>query len=127
MASIEVTITGILYDRLNRTAQNVVLIGEASYSGLGVGGGPMPGQPPLGVWGPPQMPPGFWGGGMGPGVKPQPHPEHPIVLPPDVPPIPTDPPPDGADKPPPENGGGGFVAEWSQWGYFPGSTEAQPK
>jgi hypothetical protein len=32
------------------------------------------------------MPPGYWGGGMGPGVKPQPHPEHPIVLPPDLPP-----------------------------------------
>jgi len=29
-------------------------------------------QPPLGIWGPPDMPPGFWGGGMGPGVKPQP-------------------------------------------------------
>jgi hypothetical protein len=41
--------------------------------------------PPLGIWGPPDMPPGFWGGGMGPGVKPQPHPEHPIVLPPDLP------------------------------------------
>ena len=43
-------------------------------------------EPPLGIWGPPQMPPGYWGGGMGPGVKPQPHPEHPIVLPPDLPP-----------------------------------------
>jgi hypothetical protein len=42
-------------------------------------------QPPLGFWGPPQMPPGYWGGGMGPGVKPQPKPEHPIVLPPDLP------------------------------------------
>src|SRR4029077_11087130 len=41
-----------------------------------------PGQPPLGIWGPPDMPPGFWGGGMGPGVKPQPHPEHPIYFPP---------------------------------------------
>ena len=28
--------------------------------------------PPLSIWGPPTMPPGFWGGGMGPGVKPQP-------------------------------------------------------
>jgi hypothetical protein len=41
-----------------------------------------PPQPPLGIWGPPTMPPGFWGGGMGPGVKPQPHPEHPIYFPP---------------------------------------------
>lgn len=29
-------------------------------------------EPPLTIWGPPTMPPGFWGGGMGPGVKPQP-------------------------------------------------------
>jgi hypothetical protein len=43
-------------------------------------------EPPLGIWGPPDMPPGYWGGGMGPGVKPQPKPEHPIVLPPDLPP-----------------------------------------
>ncbi len=42
-----------------------------------------PVQPPLGIWGPPQMPPGFWGGGMGPGVKPQPRPEHPIYFPPE--------------------------------------------
>lgn len=39
------------------------------------------------------MPPGFWGGGMGPGVKPQPPfppsgnvPSHPIEEPPKVPP-----------------------------------------
>lgn len=57
---------------------------------------PPPGSPPpLGIWGPPDMPPGFWGGGMGPGVKPQPHPEHPIVLPPNLPPV-----------MPPEAGGG---------------------
>jgi hypothetical protein len=49
-------------------------------------GGPGP-QPPTGVppgiWGPPQMPPGFWGGGMGPGVQPQPHPDHTLPKPPD--------------------------------------------
>jgi hypothetical protein len=83
MAGIPVTIQGII-----------------SFSDLSVGGGPMPGgpplgiwgggnvpmpsppianvpgapgyQPPLGIWGPGQMPPGFWGGGMGPGVRPQP-------------------------------------------------------
>lgn len=101
MAAVDVTISGILYDKLNRTVQQVVLIGEASLTGVGVGGGPIvpPNQPPSGgapphpslpiYWpgGPPgEPPPGFWGGGMGPGVKPQPHPEHPIVLPPDVPP-----------------------------------------
>lgn len=94
MSAVEVTITGVLYDKLNRTTQQVVLIGEASLTGLGVGGGPIqpPGQPggPVHIWGPPDMPPGFWGGGMGPGVKPQPHPEHPIVIPP--PPEPVEPP-----------------------------------
>ena len=52
---------------------------------------PIYNPPPLGIWGPGQMPPGFWGGGMGPGVKPQPpgegggdsgaRPEHPIYIP----------------------------------------------
>lgn len=98
MAAVELTISGVLYDKLNRTTQNVVLIGEATYTGLGIGGGPVVppggggGQPggPVHIWGPPDMPPGFWGGGMGPGVKPQPpagaHPEHPIYYPPNVPP-----------------------------------------
>ena len=52
MAAVEITISGMLYDRLNRTVQNVVLIGEANLTGLGVGGGPIipPAQPPN--WGP---------------------------------------------------------------------------
>ena len=55
------------------------------------------GEPPH-IWGPPDMPPGFWGGGMGPGVKPQPpRPAHPIVLPPDKP---TDPPTEPPTRPP---------------------------
>lgn len=50
MAAVEITISGVLYDKYNRTQQNVVLIGEASITGLGVGGGPIipPGQPPSG-------------------------------------------------------------------------------
>ena len=57
MAAIEITVTGMLYDKIARTSQNVVLVGEASLTGLGIGGGPMPpgpggGQPPLGIWGP---------------------------------------------------------------------------
>jgi hypothetical protein len=64
---------------------------------------PPPGSPPpLGIWGPPDMPPGFWGGSLGPGVKPQPHPEHPIVLPPNLPP----------EIPPPEGGGPAIPIEW---------------
>lgn len=105
MAAVEVTITGVLYDKLNRTTQQVVLIGEASLTGLGVGGGPMPpgqggGQPPI-IWGggnqpfptppihipPPQVPPpSIWP--PGPGID---FPAHPIVLPPpiggEIPPI----------------------------------------
>lgn len=117
MAAVEVTISGVLYDKYARTTRPVVLIGEASLTGLGVGGGPIipPGggaEPPLGIWGPPDMPPGFWGGGMGPGVKPQPRPEHPIVLPPDqVPPDmkPPEPPPPGTTTPvPPPEGSPGW-------------------
>ena len=67
------------------------------------GGGERPEHPiyhPPGIWGPPTMPPGYWGGGMGPGVKPQPpsgpvdpgfgnpafdpRPEHPIYNPPGI-------------------------------------------
>ena len=43
--------------------------------GGGGGGGAHPEHPityPPSIWGPPTMPPGFWGGGMGPGVSPQP-------------------------------------------------------
>lgn len=82
MASVEITISGVLYDKLNRTTQQVVLIGEASLTGLGVGGGPIipPGQPVSpGVPTHPIMLPGMPGWG-------DPHPAHPIVLPPELPP-----------------------------------------
>jgi len=128
------------------------------YWGGGMGPGvkpqpPFPGQPPLGIWGPPDMPPGYWGGGMGPGVKPQPHPEHPIVLPPDglppgsppvviwpnppegqapipshpivLPPPPTEgTTPDGG-KPPPADGGWGYHPVYG-WGYFPPGGKPGP-
>lgn len=114
MAAVEVTISGVLYDKLNRTTQNVVLIGEATLTGLGVGGGPIvpPGQPPQ-IWGPPD-----------------PRPNPPIAFPPGwvggVPPQqPVDPPPTLV-KPPPPGGGWAYVQEWG-WGYYPGSTAAGPK
>jgi hypothetical protein len=91
MAALEVTITGLLYDKWNRTTQNVVLIGEATVTGLGVGGGPMPpggGGAPLPPWYPghPEhpIPPTVWptppggGGGQPPTGGAGPHPEHPI-------------------------------------------------
>lgn len=67
MSAVEVTITGLLYDKLNRTTQNVVLIGEATLTGLGVGGGPMPPGP--------GKPPGIWGGPI------DPYPGHPLPEP----------------------------------------------
>lgn len=124
MSAVEVTISGILYDRAARTQQSVVLIGEATLTGLGVGGGPIVPEPPV-------QPPGIW---PSPG-----RPTHPIARPgrpvdpgygvegPIVPPMPEEPPPDGGDKPPPEEGGWGFVSEWSKWGYFPAEESAQPK
>jgi hypothetical protein len=75
----------------------VTIIGEAYYTGLGVGGGPMPGGPgpahpiapggpPPGIWpspghpahpiAPGGSPPGIWGGGN------EGFPTHPIVIPP---------------------------------------------
>jgi hypothetical protein len=105
MAAAELTFSGLLYDKLNRTAQQVVLIGEATYTGLGVGGGPMPpgsgGQPQPPWWpGHPEhpIPPTVWpnppsGGTPNPPWWPG-HPEHPIppvvgggpIFPPNVPP-----------------------------------------
>lgn len=76
MAAVEVTITGLLYDKLNRTTQNVVLIGEATLTGLGVGGGPIipPIQPPI----KPPDPPFIW---PNPPEGSAPIPSHPIALP----------------------------------------------
>lgn len=114
MAAIPVEIRGTLYDLLSRTSRQVYIVGEAARSDLSIGGGPV--YPPAGGGGD-----GIWG-------PPDPRPQPPIHLPPDVgPPGGGAPPPDGGDKPPPENGGWGFVAEWSQWGYFPGPGQAQPK
>lgn len=84
MASVPVTISGVLYDKRDRTSRPVTLIGEASQTGLGVGGGPVY---------PEGQPPGIWGGGNEPFPtppiflpdRPGGRPEHPIVLPPNVP------------------------------------------
>lgn len=129
MAAVEVTITGMLYDKLNRTTQNVVLIGEASFTGLGVGGGPMPpgsGSPPS-VWpgpGHPEhpiyWPPSVWpdprppASGSPPSIWPG-RPTHPIVLPPEqVPPDmrPPEIPPPGSTTPvPPPAGSAGWPVQ----------------
>jgi len=57
MAAVPVTISGVLYDKVGRTVQNVTLIGLASLTDVKVDGGPIipptpPGTPPgdLGIW-----------------------------------------------------------------------------
>jgi hypothetical protein len=99
----------------------VTITGTMTYTGLEIGGGPMPGGPPLGIWGggnvpfptppiyfppspggepshpiviPPAPPLGIWGGGN------VPYPTPPIY----IPPAPTEP-PSGSD---------------GRWGYVPG-------
>jgi len=124
MAAVEITISGVMYDKYNRTQQNVVIFGEASLTGLQVGGGPIipPGQPgggnrpshPIALPGDP-----WWGQDL--------RPEHPIVTPPTEPPdVPPDTPPGTVVKPPPDDGGWGYVHPYG-WAYFPGDTEAGPK
>jgi hypothetical protein len=92
MSAVEVTISGVLYDKFNRTTQQVVLIGEAFLTGLGVGGGPIV-PPPFDPNAPrpshPIMLPGMPGFGQPPGTGIWPNPpegqaplpSHPIMLP----------------------------------------------
>lgn len=95
MAAVEVTISGVLFDKQNRTTQQVVLIGEATLTGVGVGGGPVippPQQPPDGGGG--GKPPGIWGGANEPFPTPPIAnvPGAPGYTPPDKPPEPIQPP-----------------------------------
>lgn len=107
MAGVEITISGMLYDKLNRTTQNVVLIGEATLTGLGVGGGPI--IPPGGGGGEGGNPPGIWGGAN------EPFPTPPIYLPPQLPPgvqPPTPPKPGDPTTPvPPPAGAAGWPVQ----------------
>ena len=141
MSAVLITLSGVLYDKLARTSRPVVIVGEASLTGLGVGGGPIVPEPG------PGDPPHIWGGGNvpmpsppianvpgAPGYEPpkpplviwgpnDPRPTPPIYIPPVQPPKP----PDGeAVKPPPDDGGWGYFPEYG-WGYFPQAGEAGPK
>lgn len=88
MAAVPVTISGVLLDKLGRTIQQVTLVGEATLTGVGVGGGPLPGgdedNGKPGIWpGRPAHP--IAPGGEPPSIWPSPGtPEHPIVLPPGI-------------------------------------------
>jgi hypothetical protein len=124
MAAVEVTISGVLYDKFNRTTQQVVLIGEATLTGIGVGGGPIippaqppgePGIPTFPIAGYPDFPypsqpiyrPGYPGGSPPPSF-----PRPPVTLPPEVtPPNPGDPP---TALPPPAGSAG-----WPVQGIVP--------
>lgn len=95
MAAIEITISGVCYDKLARTTRPIVIIGEASLTGLGVGGGPI--IPPSDPGAHPEHPIFYPPRPEHPIFYP-PHPEHPIVLPPDKPTDPpTEPPTNPAD------------------------------
>ena len=138
MAAIEITITGVLYDKTARTTRPVVIIGDASLTGLGVGGGPIvppdSGAPP-GFWGPNDprptppinLPPWDQSGGRPPGIwgPPGPWPSPPIHLPP----MPIEPPSNPTEpKPPPPDGGWGWHPTYG-WGFFPnpsGGGKPQP-
>jgi len=117
MAATPITIVGI-ETRDDGTSGNVTIVGMASITGLGVGGGPAvpPGQPTHPI----VIPPG----------PDDPHPAHPIVIPepPTEPPIdvPPGPPVDDMVKPPPAGGGWGFNPMYG-WGYFPGAGGKGPK
>lgn len=79
MAAVNVTITGVLIDLYGRTISGPLkLVGEAVYSDLGVGGGPI--IPPSG--GGNGKPPGTWGGAG------EPFPTPPIHIPPGKPEVP---------------------------------------
>lgn len=108
MGYVPVTINGVAYPKNKKDPpMAVTIVGAAWVTGLGVGGGPMPGgDPPLVIW----------GGGN------EPFPTPPIAMPPpeQIPNPPTE------GKPPPPNGGWGWSPDYG-WGYFPPPGSATPK
>lgn len=125
MAAVPITIVGIA-TKDDGTSGNVTIVGMASLTGVGVGGGPIqppsvwppPGKPEHPIVLPPEQPPSIWPspghpahpiapGGPPPGIWPPPgRPAHPIVLPPDKP---TDPPTEPPTNPEDPN----WVWGWS--------------
>ena len=104
MGAIKLTINGVAFPKAKGGSVPrpfpCVIVGEAWYSDLSVGGGP---------------------------IEPPETPEHPIELPPPVDPVPPEIPEDPTIvKPPPPDGGWGWSPAYG-WGYFPGSGGAGPK
>lgn len=114
MATVPITLFGVTFAAGSQVGIPTTFVGQAFLTGLGVGGGPAPGGPPLGIWGgggvgnypdagfpgpQPGGPIGIWGGGgvgdyidagfPGP-QRPPGHVEHPIIIPvpPDTPNVP---------------------------------------
>lgn len=114
MSTIAITISGVFYPKNKKDPpQAGVLVGEAWYTGLGVGGGPIKPSGP-GDAHPDHTLPGDL-----------PIPTHPIVIPPETPPPEIPEPPDMVKPPPP---GGGWA--WSPvfgWIYVPGSSTPGPR
>lgn len=113
MAAVPVTIQCVVYPRdKSGPPYPATLVGFASITGLGVGGGPI--EPPPDIV--PEPPLVIWGGGN------EPFPTPPIVIPPELP----DPPPTQVEKP--HEGWNWSVAK-SQWYflYVPDPGAAQPK
>jgi hypothetical protein len=103
MAQVPVSMQVVVYPRDKSVKPYpATLVGYAWITGLAPGGGPMPGG--------------------------EPHPEHPIVLPPvdQPPPIPEGPQIAVIVKDAPESGGWGFAKD-EGWYYSPGASGAGPK
>lgn len=117
MAAVPMTLTGLYSIGEDGS---ITIVGLASRTDVGVGGGPMPGGPGRPVdpgYGVPERP-------VDPGYFP-PRVQHPIVLPPDPPIDPPDVPP---TNPPSDQWQWVWVASTKRWepAYVPGPTDAQP-
>lgn len=129
MAAVPIAINGVFYpsNKMDKPIKGT-FFGNAFIPGLGIGGGPIipPDQLPPDIN--PEPPLVIWGGPIDPypdiGLPgPQPHPEHPIVIPPEPPPIQ---PPATPTLP---HEGWNWSAAKSGWYYLyiPGEGEAGPK
>lgn len=125
MGAVPVAINGVFYPSNKKDPPiKGTMFGNAWIPGLHVGGGPV--EPPPDIQ--PEPPLIIWGGPIDPhpdhGLPgPQPHPEHPIVIPPEPPP--TEPP--TQVEPPHE--GWNWSPAMSGWYYLyvPGKDQPGPK